>query len=215
MDGAGSYVMHQLAHTTATFGKLLASRLNDVTSFSGYCYGPADMMPHLTGTGDREYFFSDGWPRAHTAQSWEAMARLIASYLREPNRLVLLEDFLYYFDDITPGTRETPLFHLRNELYGILTSGATREQAMEALREFESLPVFNGVFAANIPLPNEELDDEWISRLADRAEVVFTGAFDGEGYVVAPLNAEAMLHLPETIEVLGLPPRIVWSRRYL
>lgn len=126
-----------------------------------------------------------------TANSYEHLTEVIYSSMESPESICLMENMLASPNDPWLKRAKSRLATYGPEVYHILTSSDRRKEKIEdTLRESESLPVFVG--AVGRQPPDRIADDSehvtislgQLRSFAKSASCIFTGAYDGEGYVV-------------------------------
>lgn len=125
-----------------------------------------------------------------TPTTRDHLAGLVAKALSGPGTLCILED-----PDAEPSNAGLERAHLRTALFGrevyrLLIEGSSPPELEEAIRMAQSLWLCVGaVVRAKERLPalpshGEQFTLETLELLTQQAEMIFTGAYDGEGYVI-------------------------------
>jgi hypothetical protein len=118
------------------------------------------------------------------------LAEKVRAFLTgDPERLCIFEDALKRYGDPVLSKVPTRYATFDKEVYHLLLSvDAQQERILKAIRTARSIPTFIGVMTKWVgSAPNSHhtsISSSTIRSLAERAEKIIVGAFDGEGYLV-------------------------------
>jgi hypothetical protein len=110
---------------------------------------------------------------------------------QKTENICVIENYLAKPDDPWLNRATSNLFFFEEEVYHLLLSNdADKDIILNTISESSSIPIFIG-FMTSID-PNiqkyigckQYIKEEILTIMADRAEKIFVGAYDGEGYLI-------------------------------
>lgn len=154
--------------------------------FSDYAHGHPETAeaPQKVTIGEAPYTV---WPIINARIE---LAGIIGTALKSDGDLCLLENALARVGDgWLAGTKSRLVFSDSEVYHALLSAQSDPETVIQALAEAESFPTFVGAvgrstWAANMTTLPGSITVQQLNEFAQRASVVFVGAYDGEGYLV-------------------------------
>ena len=124
-----------------------------------------------------------------TPTTREHLVSLIATELAQPRSLCILENALAEREDLWLQKSEVDIAFLGKEVYHLLTEATSPSEIDAAVRAAHTPYLCVGALSSvpdadGLPGDRGELTIRWLEELAQQAQTIFVGAYDGEGYVL-------------------------------
>lgn len=195
----------QLAATTVTLAKKLFDHLHKFTgAMKAIALSQLDLND-LTTYSYATYKHGQHWyeaaGRSEIASGERPIDGLISFLKRwsvvNPKALVLIGNNVLRRGDpsLNDSTRmyagiATEMAFFNEEVYHIVTPATMNAEAIEDAIVDADFGDFVGIIANDVEIPaSRELSEQLLRSIVDRVEVVFTSAFDKEGYLIWILDA--------------------------
>jgi hypothetical protein len=176
-----NYIRDQLSHGK-TLSRLVAANIGDQ-------YSAIALVPGLIGSQRLTQFDIGGASSPGSAQfAMNRLGEVIESALNAGSVCILENPLAERTDKATKHNRSHLVFH-EKEVYHVLASVNKNDISTTTILKEGRSSYANGFIiegpGVSIPVPTDQLSKRELDKWARQVEVVFVGAYDGEGFVIA------------------------------